>query len=49
LLCAVAVGVVWFDEVPDLTMLLGTILIIASLIWLAKVEANKNRIDAETI
>jgi drug/metabolite transporter (DMT)-like permease len=49
LLCAVAVGVVWFDEVPDLTMLLGTVLIIAPLIWLAKVEANKNRIDAETI
>jgi len=49
LLCAVAVGIVWFDEVPDLAMLLGTVLIIAPLIWLAKVEKNKNRIEAETI
>lgn len=49
LLCAVAVGIVWFDEVPDLAMLLGTVLIIAPLIWLAKVERNKNRIEAETI
>jgi drug/metabolite transporter (DMT)-like permease len=46
LLCAVAVGIVWFDEVPDLAMLLGTVLIIAPLIWLAKVEANKKRIEA---
>ncbi|PKG85626.1 EamA family transporter [Colwellia sp. 75C3] len=49
LLCAVAVGIVWFDEVPDLAMLLGTVLIIAPLIWLAKVEANKKRLEAETI
>lgn len=47
LLCAVAVGVIWFDEVPDLTMLVGTILIIAPLIWLAKVEAHNKRKDAE--
>ena len=46
LLCAVAVGVIWFDEVPDLTMLVGTILIIAPLIWLAKVEARNKRIAA---
>ncbi|SFD27427.1 DMT family transporter [Pseudoalteromonas denitrificans] len=43
LLCAVAVGLVWFDEVPDLAMAIGTVFIIAPLLWLAKVEAKNTK------
>ena len=44
LLCAVAVGIIWFDEIPDLTMAVGTLFIIAPLLWLAKIEAKKKTI-----
>ncbi|MGB0899547.1 MAG: DMT family transporter [Psychrobium sp.] len=45
LLGAVGVGLIWFDEVPDLGMVVGTLFIILPLIWLAKVEkkAAKNK------
>lgn len=43
LLGAVGVGLIWFDEVPDLAMLVGTALIIVPLIWLARVEKKKSR------
>lgn len=44
LLCAVAVGIIWFDEIPDLAMAVGTIFIIAPLLWLAKIEAKNNKL-----
>ncbi|SEL85039.1 EamA domain-containing membrane protein RarD [Colwellia chukchiensis] len=51
LLGAVAVGILWFDEVPDLSLVIGTAFIIFPLMWLAKVEAKKKRLlkqfDAE--
>lgn len=40
LLGAVVVGVLWFDEIPDLSLAIGSSLIIIPLIWLAKVEAK---------
>ncbi|MBL4830939.1 MAG: DMT family transporter [Aliivibrio sp.] len=43
LLGAVGVGLIWFDEIPDMAMILGTALIILPLIWLAKVESKKRR------
>lgn len=57
LIGAVVVGVIWFDEIPDIGMAIGTAFIILPLLWLAKVEsknkraakkANKTRIAAET-
>ncbi|CAM3830918.1 DMT family transporter [Rheinheimera salexigens] len=44
LLAAVAVGIVWFDEIPDLSMALGAAFIILPLIWLAKNEAKQNKL-----
>jgi len=44
LLGAVAVGILWFDEMPDLSMAIGTAFIILPLIWLAKLEAKKKRL-----
>lgn len=44
LLGAVAVGILWFDEMPDLSMAIGTAFIILPLIWLAKIEAKKKRL-----
>ena len=41
LLGTVAIGIWWFDKVPDLSTLLGTGLIILPLICLAKVEAAR--------
>ncbi|UXI02589.1 DMT family transporter [Photobacterium sp. TY1-4] len=43
LLGAVGIGLIWFDEIPDMTMLAGTALIIVPLIWLARVEQQKSR------
>lgn len=48
LLGAVTVGILWFDEMPDLSMIIGTAFIIIPLIWLAKVEAKKKRLAAPT-
>ncbi|MGR5065401.1 DMT family transporter [Photobacterium sp. DNB22_13_2] len=41
LLGAVAVGLVWFGETPDMVTLLGTAMIILPLVWLAKIEKQK--------
>lgn len=46
LLGAVTVGILWFDEMPDLSMIIGTAFIIMPLIWLAKVEAKNKRLAA---
>lgn len=45
LLCAVAVGIFWFDEIPDIAMAIGTVFIIVPLLWLAKIEAKKQTIN----
>jgi len=44
LIAAVVVGVVWFDEIPDIGMAIGTAFIILPLLWLAKVEAQNKRL-----
>lgn len=41
LLGAVAVGILWFDEAPDISFAIGSVLIIVPLIWLAKFESRK--------
>ncbi|WP_299021078.1 DMT family transporter [uncultured Photobacterium sp.] len=41
LLGAVAVGILWFDEMPDFGMVIGTAFIVMPLIWLARIEAKK--------
>ncbi|MGI5309653.1 DMT family transporter [Rheinheimera sp. WS51] len=43
LLAAVAVGIIWFDEIPDLSMLLGAAFIILPLLWLAKQNSKQHR------
>lgn len=44
LIGAVVVGVIWFDEIPDIGMAIGTAFIILPLLWLAKVEAKNKRL-----
>jgi len=41
LLSAVAAGILWFDEVPDMSLAIGSTLIIIPLIWLANIESKK--------
>ncbi|AMN68130.1 DMT family transporter [Psychrobacter sp. P11G5] len=41
LLGAVFIGIVWFDEIPDVSLLVGSALIIIPLIWLATLESTK--------
>jgi len=48
LLGAVAVGLIWFDEIPDIGMAIGTTFIIVPLLWLAKVEAKNKRIAQQS-
>ncbi|MDY3305469.1 DMT family transporter [Psychrobacter sanguinis] len=43
LLVAVIVGIIWFNEVPNLSLLVGGTLIVAPLIWLANAERVKYR------
>ncbi|STQ75746.1 Uncharacterised protein [Grimontia hollisae] len=43
LVCAVAVGLVFFGEVPDMLMVVGTTLIVVPLLWLAGREKHKSR------
>ncbi|MDX2322345.1 MAG: DMT family transporter [Moritella sp.] len=43
LIGAVVVGLIWFDEIPDIGMAIGTAFIILPLLWLAKVEAKNQR------
>ncbi|WP_017222058.1 DMT family transporter [Moritella dasanensis] len=47
LIGAVVVGLIWFDEIPDLGMAIGTAFIIIPLLWLAKVEAKNKRLAAQ--
>ena len=44
LIGAVVVGLIWFDEIPDIGMAIGTAFIILPLLWLAKVEAKNKRL-----
>lgn len=44
LVAAIVVGLIWFDEVPDYPMLIGTCLIVVPLIWLSKVESKKHKL-----
>ena len=41
LLGAVFIGIVWFHEIPDISLLIGSALIIIPLIWLATRESVK--------
>jgi len=41
LLGAVVIGIVWFDEIPDISLLIGSALIVLPLIWLATLESIK--------
>ncbi|WP_434930239.1 DMT family transporter [Shewanella sp. HL-SH5] len=41
LLGAIIVGIMWFDEVPDLSFVIGSALIILPLVWLATLESVK--------
>ncbi|MDA5134581.1 EamA family transporter, partial [Psychrobacter sp. ANT_H3] len=43
LLGAVVVGIIWFNEVPNMTLLIGSALIILPLIWLATLESMRFR------
>lgn len=47
LIGAVVVGLIWFDEIPDIGMAIGTAFIIIPLLWLAKVEAKNKRLAAQ--
>ncbi|OBU15623.1 EamA/RhaT family transporter [Photobacterium aquimaris] len=46
LIGAVIVGYLLFNEVPDITTLMGTVMIIAPLLWLAKVESKQHKKDS---
>jgi drug/metabolite transporter (DMT)-like permease len=43
LLGAVVVGLMWFDEVPDMSLVIGSALIILPLVWLAALESVKHK------
>ncbi|MDA5134103.1 EamA family transporter, partial [Psychrobacter sp. ANT_H3] len=43
LIGAVVVGIIWFNEVPNMTLLIGSALIILPLIWLATLESLRFR------
>ena len=47
LIGAVVVGLIWFDEIPDIGMAIGTAFIILPLLWLAKVEAKNKRLAGQ--
>ncbi|MFT5808304.1 MAG: drug/metabolite transporter (DMT)-like permease [Moritella dasanensis] len=47
LIGAVVVGLIWFDEIPDIGMAIGTAFIIIPLLWLAKVEAKNKRLAGQ--
>ncbi|KXO10088.1 hypothetical protein AKG98_873 [Moritella sp. JT01] len=47
LIGAVVVGLIWFDEIPDIGMAIGTVFIILPLLWLAKIEAKNKRLAAQ--
>ncbi|NRA83278.1 MAG: DMT family transporter [Gammaproteobacteria bacterium] len=44
LLAAVGVGILWFNEIPDLTMVIGTAFIVIPLALLARFESKQRRL-----
>ncbi|AGH81483.1 transporter [Psychromonas sp. CNPT3] len=48
LLGAVGVGLLFFNEIPEMSMLIGTLFIILPLIWLARFEAKKRYLVSQT-
>lgn len=48
LIGAVAVGLLWFDEVPDIFMALGTLMIVIPIIWLTKHENKRKQVHKKT-
>ncbi|MEF1310584.1 DMT family transporter [Vibrio mytili] len=47
LIGAVVIGFMWFDEVPDIYMAIGTVLIVVPLIWLSKRERRIKKRQAQ--
>ncbi|HHF3017745.1 MULTISPECIES: DMT family transporter [Vibrio] len=47
LIGAVFVGLIWFGEVPDIFMAIGTIMIVVPLVWLSKRERRKKKLQAQ--
>ncbi|BBM67276.1 membrane protein [Vibrio alfacsensis] len=47
LIGAVIVGFLWFGEVPDVFMAIGTVMIVVPLIWLSKRERRKQKQEQE--
>ncbi|GAC14035.1 DMT family transporter [Aliiglaciecola lipolytica] len=45
LIGAVIVGLIWFGEIPSMYMLIGSVLIVLPMIWLAKFERKQQRRD----
>ncbi|MGV2988532.1 DMT family transporter [Vibrio sp. E150_011] len=43
LIGAVVVGLLWFDEMPDIFMAVGTLMIVIPIIWLTKHEKKRNK------
>ncbi|MCF4172763.1 EamA family transporter [Vibrio mediterranei] len=48
LIGAVAVGLLWFGEVPDIFMAIGTLMIVVPIVWLTKHEKKRKRMHKET-
>ncbi|MGR5176493.1 DMT family transporter [Vibrio parahaemolyticus] len=44
LLGAVAIGLLWFGEVPDIYMAIGTLMIVIPIIWLTNHEKKRNQL-----
>ncbi|MDV6252256.1 DMT family transporter [Vibrio sp. EA2] len=47
LIGAAVIGFIWFDEVPDIFMAIGTVMIIVPLIWLSKRERRIRKQQAQ--
>lgn len=48
LIGAVAVGLVWFGEMPDIYMAIGTLMIVVPIIWLTKHERKQRKLDCKS-
>ncbi|CAH0530877.1 hypothetical protein CTH30272_03222 [Allocatenococcus thiocycli] len=47
LIGAALIGFIWFDEVPDIFMAIGTVMILVPLIWLSKRERRMRKQQAQ--
>ncbi|MGP8306174.1 DMT family transporter [Vibrio sp. YIC-376] len=47
LIGAVVIGFIWFDEVPDIYMVIGTAMILVPLVWLSKKERRIQKQQAQ--